>query len=481
MGGNRTFLLQEQIAEEYTTKKHGPSSIWNSFLARSGSIAYLPIIIVTVLMFSGASWQMLWLTTDAARYQCYALTFWLGSSAVKLLPASQCQFLHFTVAQPPFHMLPLEYPPFTLIPFSLALLAPVQYYQLAFALWMALASVLIYWLLLRYGPRGGALTFALYALIGAWATAEGRYDLLPAACTLICVIAAERKRWTLAYIALAFGVLLKLYPLLLFPALFIAEQQDVQCLSVPRQSATLREIPAALWQTLRGLRQWRWKNSLIFFGSLLLVTGFFAMLNFQEAVLSQLSYFMQRPIQIEATSSTFLWLAHSFGLPIRVVSSYGSINMLSAFNGVVSLIGEGAFVLCYAFILFMQWRKKFDLTQASITLLLVFIATGKVFSPQYLIWVMPLLAYSNSLEGFWLLCWGTLSLLTTYIYAYLYSRTANSLLLPYIPGFIQTVAVRDGLFVLATLAYLFNWFHARKRKPLPVKIIKEENQSLYAQ
>ena len=461
-------MLQEQIADKYKVKKHGPSSVRDALLARSGSIAYLPIIIVTVLMFSGASWQMLWLTTDAARYQCYALTFWLGSSAVKLLPAAQCAFLNIQVAQPPFHMLPLEYPPFTLLPFSLALLAPVPYYQLSFALWMALASVLMYWLLLRYGPRGGALTFALYALVGAWATAEGRYDLLPAACTLICIIAAERKHWTLAYIVLAFGVLLKLYPLLLFPALFIAEQHDARRLYVPRQTITLREIPAALWQTLRGLRQWRWQNSLIFFGIILLITGGFALLNFQGAVVSQLSYFIQRPIQIEATSSTLLWLAHSFGLPVQVVSSFGSINLLSALNGVVSLLGEGAFLLCCAFILFMQWRKKFDLTQASIALLLVFIATGKVFSPQYLIWVMPLLAYSNALEGFWLLCWGALSFLTTYIYAYLYSRTADSLLLPYIPGFIQTVAIRDGLFVLATLAYLFNWFSARKRKPLTI-------------
>ena len=87
-------------------------------------------------MFSGASWQMFWLTTDAARYQCYALTFWLGSSAVHLLPAGQCQFLHITSAQPPFSMLPQEYPPFTLLPFSLALLAPVQYFQLSFAFWM---------------------------------------------------------------------------------------------------------------------------------------------------------------------------------------------------------------------------------------------------------------------------------------------------------------------------------------------------------
>jgi hypothetical protein len=457
-------LLQEQISQRYKSP-----SIWESLLAQSGIVAYIPIVVVTILMFSGASWQMLWLSTDAARYQCYAITFWLGSWGTHLLPASQCQFLGITSAQPPFHMLPTEYPPFTLLPFSLALLAPIQYYQLVFAIWMALVAVLIYWLLLRYGPRGGALAFAIYVLLGAWATAEGRYDLLPAACTLICVMAAERKRWTLAYIALAFGVLLKLYPLLLLPALFLAEQYDARTLAAPPRSLPVRAVPGVLWQTLRGLRRWKWKNTLIFSAITLGITGFFALLNFQGAVLSQLSYFLHRPVQVEATSSTFLWLTTAFGFPIKIVSSYGSLNIDSVLDGFVSAVGDVALVLGYAFILFLQWRKKFDLTQASIAILLVFIATGKVFSPQYLIWVMPLLAYNGALDGFWLLCWGTLSFLTTYIYAYLYTRAPSVLLIPYVPGFVQTVALRDACFVLATLAFLFNWFHVRKRKPLPAE------------
>ncbi len=456
--------MQEQISQRYKTP-----SIWESLLAQSGIVAYIPIVVVTILMFSGASWQMLWLSTDAARYQCYAITFWLGSWGTHLLPASQCQFLGITSAQPPFHMLPTEYPPFTLLPFSLALLAPIQYYQLVFAIWMALVAVLIYWLLLRYGPRGGALAFAIYVLLGAWATAEGRYDLLPAACTLICIIAAERKRWALAYIALAFGVLLKLYPILLLPALFLAEQYDARTLAAPPRSLPARAIPGVLWQTLRELRRWKWKNTLIFLAITLGITGFFALLNFQGAVLSQLSYFLHRPVQVEATSSTFLWLTTAFGFPVKIVSSYGSLNIDSVLDGFVSAVGDVALVLGFITILFLQWRKKFDLTQASIAILLVFIATGKVFSPQYLIWVMPLLAYNGALDGFWLLCWGTLSFLTTYIYAYLYTRAPSVLLIPYVPGFVQTVALRDACFVLATLAFLFNWFHVRKRKPLPIE------------
>jgi hypothetical protein len=464
-------LLQEQATDNEGSEIKKPNfSWWNTLQARNGLVAYMPIIFVAILMFCGAAWQIFWPSTDAARYQCYALTFWLGRSATQLLPASQCVFLPFTsAAQGPFHLLPIEYPPLTLVLFSLALLAPIPYYQLVFALLMALTSVLIYWLLLRYGPRGGALTFAFYALVGAWATAEGRFDMVPAALTLLCIIAAERKHWTSAYIALAFGTLLKIYPLMLLPALFIAEQRDIRRMYLPPEIMTLKTVPAELWRTLRGIGQWRWRNTLIFGVILLGITGLFALLDFQNAVLSQISYFTRRPVQIESSGSPILWLAANFGLPAHVEFTYGSLNVVSALGGAVSILFEVAFILGYTFTIWQQWRGKLDLVQTFIALHLVFIAAGKVFSPQYLIWLMPLLAYTSAIDAFWLVCWGSISLLTTIIYPYLYTRTTNVLLVQYVPGFIQTVAVRDFLFVLLTLLYLFNLFHIRRRKPLPVQ------------
>jgi hypothetical protein len=473
-------LFQEQASRKNTaTLKRRLTAAWDALLARSGIAAYMPIIVVAILMFCGASWQIFWPSTDAARYQCYALVFWLGSGAIQMLPASQCAFLHAsTLALPPFHTLPLEYPPLTLVIFSLSLLAPLPYYQLVFAMWMALTSVLIYWLLLRFGPRGAALTFALFALVGAWATAEGRFDLVPAVLTLLCVLAAERKHWTAAYIALAFGTLLKIYPLLLLPALFIAEQQAAQQFYTPAEGMTLRSLPAELWRTLRGIGHWRWKNSLVFFGLLIGVTALFALLDFQGAVVSQLSYFAHRPVQIESSGSTILWIAAQLGFPAHVEYTFGSLNIVSALGNSVSLFFLAAFVLGYLYVTWLQWRGKLDLVQTFIALLLVFIATGKVFSPQYLIWLMPLLAYSSALDGFWLLFWGSISLLTTIIYPYLYTRTPNILAVQFVPGFVQAVAVRDALFVLVTLAYLFNWFQVRKRKALPAESVGKATRPL---
>lgn len=475
-------MLQEHVSHKNIAEVRKPLIFWNALLEGKGLVAYLPIIVVVILMFCGASWQFFWLYTDAARYQCYAMIFWLGSHGVALLPSAQCSFLHLAGSMhPPLHTLPLEYPPLTLVLFSLALLAPLPYYQFMFALLMALTAVFIYWLLLRYGPRGSALAFAFYALVGTWATAEGRFDLVPAALTLLCLIAARHKHWTAAYVVLAFGVLFKIYPILLLPALFIAEQQSVRLLALPTNSMTLRSIPSELWHSLRGMRSWRWRNVLLFFGVLIATTGIFALIDFQGAVVSQLSYFANRPVQVEATGSIFLWLATLIGYPIHIVYSYGSINIISALDKRVSFVWDVLFVLGYVYAIWLQWRGKLEITQASIAILLIFIATGKVFSPQYLIWLMPLLAYNGAFDVFWLLYWGAISLLTTIIYPYLYTRTPDALKAPFVPGFVPTVTARDVLFVLLTLAYLFNWFRIRQSKSSKDLTTEKEVKSLYAE
>ena len=458
------------------------TTLWNTtLLARQGIVAYIPMIAVNILMFCVASWQFLWLNTDPARYQCYALTYWMGRNGTKLLPANQCSFLPISrLAQPPLHMLPLEYPPFVLVIFSLPLIVPLFYYQLVFAVLMALISALIYWLLLRYGPHRAALAFAFYLFIGAWAISQERFDLVPAALTLLSLIAAERKHWTSAYVALAFGFLLKIYPILFLPALFIAEQQDAHTFYIPAKVHTLKTLPGEFWHTLQGTQQWRWKNALLFFALLLAITGFFALFDFNGAVLSQVSYFANRPLQVESTSSILLWLGTFTGFPVHIVFSFGSINMVSALGGIVSNLLAILFVVGYIYVIFLQWRGELDILQTSLSLLLVFIATSKVFSPQYLIWVIPLLAYSGAFDKFWLITWGSISLLTTIIYPYFYTRVINAVKTPYIPGFIQIVTFRNLLFVLLTLAYLFNWFHIRRRRVLPTveKIPDTEVQPL---
>ncbi len=470
-------MLHEHIYRTDKTKVFF-IQLQEAFLARKGLIAYIPITFVVVLTFIASSWEVFMPITDPARYECYAITFWLGSNGTNFLPTLQCSFLK-TGVQPPFHMLPIEYPPLTLVPFSLALLAPLSYYQLVFSFLMALTAVLVYWLLLRYGPRGAGLIFTLYLLGGAVATASVRFDLLPAALTLISLIAAERRHWASAYIALAFGVLLKIYPILLLPALFIAEQQAEERIFMPLSAFQFGQLPRYFWNTLRGIRAWRWKYCLLFFGVLGVVTGIFAVLNFQGAVISQLLYFADRPVQIESSGSTVLWLAKLLvGIPFSITNDHGSLNIVNSFSGIVSLTSTLLLVLGFIYCIFMQWRGKMDVVQTGVALIFVFIATGKVFSPQYIIWLVPLLAYVGAFDVFWFFFWGPAAVLTTIIFAYFYTRPVDPLEIPLTPGFFQFIAIRNMLFILVTLAYLFNWFGARQRRPSTL-LTGRETKPLY--
>ncbi len=435
----------------------------NLLQVQAGKNIYTPIISVIVLMFCASAWQAFWPTTDPARYQCYALTFWLGSAATHLLPAQQCSFLQITTPQAPFHMLPREYPPLTLLPFSLPLLVPLHYYQLAFALMMSVIILFIYWLLQRFASRGSAIAFAFYLFIGAYALAQMRYDLLPALLTLLSVIAAERKHWTIAYVTLAFGVLLKLYPILLLPSLFMAEQQCYKGFYEPPASLSFTEIPTQLWLTFRDAMHWQWRNCFLFASILLTVTGSFALCNFDNAVVSQVLYFTQRPIQIESTGGTLLWIAHKLGIQWWITYTFGSINIISMLNTIISPLISFGFLLGVAYILWLQWHKRLQIAQATIALILVFIVTGKVFSPQYLIWLIPLLAYTGAFDSFWSLVWGIISLITNFIYLFFYSQITDPQHIVLPAGFFETVAVRNIFFVLLTLSYLFNWFQARQK------------------
>src|SRR5438270_10067188 len=160
-----------------------------------GGWGYLLDVVIVLLMggilFWGAASQFYNQFNDATRYQCYAVAFWQGTPGLGSLPQKQCAFLsattsstlaqkmqerrfpHFLVnlvatqsTSQPLHALPPEYPLLSLVPFSLALVVPAAWYQVAFALWMGIVAGLIYFLLNGYRSPSGALTFAVCWVIG---------------------------------------------------------------------------------------------------------------------------------------------------------------------------------------------------------------------------------------------------------------------------------------------------------------------------
>lgn len=426
----------------------------------------LPLLLI--FLCSEAAWQVYLAPTDVTRYQCYALTFWFGSRATTWLPASQCAFLSGVVPQPAFHLLPLEYPSLTVLLFSLPLLVPFPYYSLAFALFMLLIVGIVHRLLSRFHSQHAAWRFLLYLVLGASTLVQVRFDLLPAACMLFCLIAADRKRWGIAYSALAIGVLLKLYPLIALPALFIAEQHASGAFFPNTVTGSTQGQPWFMRQIRWVVMRWRWKHIGLFSGILAGVSGCFALLNLHEVINGPIRYLIQRPIQIESLQGSMLWLAQYAGASSQIVFTYGSLNIISPLAGALSWGGTGLSILGSLFIFRLQWRQKLSLGQAMIALLCLIIITGKVFSPQYLIWLIPLVAYVGA-GRLWMYGWGLLSLATTGIYSFYYSHLPDpataAQAIQSLPGFFEAVSLRNALFCCITLAYIFNWFQVRQGKP----------------
>lgn len=403
-------------------------------------------------------------SSEPTRYRCYAVAFWKGISRV----SPGCSFVkvntsaalihqmqlwgfpdllvNLVESQPstsPLHALPHEYPLLTIIPFTLVAFVSTKWYFVAFAIMMAFVAGVMYFLLKRYKSTGAALAFAFYLVIGSWATALARFDLIPAALTIGTVILAERAKWRWAFALLALATLLKFYALVLILPVFIAQQQ---------------QFSGSKWYAWR-----RWDGITMFVFVCMVVTAFSLVLSV-DGTLGPLSYFGYRPIQVESFPAGVLWLASFIGYPLGFDYSFGSGNVLSPLSAQISLAFTLCFVLGLLIIYWLQWRGRLNLALACLLTLLVVIVTGKVFSPQYLIWVTPFVAYVGKSNWKWLVSWGSVGLLTTFIYPHIYtiaSATPGVISVGQIPEFYPSVLGR-GVIILAILGFtywnkLFAW------------------------
>jgi hypothetical protein len=411
------------------------------------------LLLIGGVLFYGNSWQNFSLYSDVARYQCYVTAFWHGMPALNTLPASQCSFLvtessslspqtiaatlqhqgmpnwlvqfvaNQSVSQP-LHALPYEYPWLTLLFFSIGLLVSPHYFQIAFALAMIAGALLLYILILRTRSRSAALTYGLYIVIAGWTTVAGRFDIVPSVFTLLAVLCGLRRRWTWAFVCLALATMLKFYPVILVPVFLIVQQQQLEC--------------TISW------RAWtRWKPFLAFVAICALLTISSLLLNVQ-GTLAPFSYFGVRPVQVESLLSSLLWFLFIGGLGTqKYVYTFGSLNVIDPLSSVVSAIGTIAQVAGLLFTWWLLWRKRIGLALASLLTLLVVMITSKVFSPQYLIWIVPLLALVGGADFWWIIPWLAISLLTKWIYPTIYFMVVNITHVPLVPLFFPVVSLRN--------------------------------------
>jgi hypothetical protein len=100
-------------------------------------------------------------------------------------------------------------------------------------------------------------------------------------------------------------------------------------------------------------------------------------------------YHALRGIQLETSYAGLLLLLHPFGVPMHIDESFGSTNLASAATVWLKPLSAVLFAVCAGLVI-AQRRFRNDAVGAcllSCVLLLIFMLTNRVFSPQYLIWV----------------------------------------------------------------------------------------------
>ncbi len=424
------------------------------------------VLAMAAILFWGASSQFSNHYNDATRYQCYAIGFWQGKAGIDAQgldtnSKSQCAFLdnsssstlvtklkarhlpNFLITlvesqstTQPLHALPPEYPFLTLAAFSLPLLAPFSLYEIVFAILMALVAGLIYFVIKFNRSTGAAIAFAFYLALGSWALAETRFDLITAALTLGAVILAAKAKWKWAFALLALATMLKFYPVVLVVPFLIAQQMQY----------------SEKWTAWR-----RWSALGLFVGICVLLTAVSLVLNVANTLVP-FSYFLNRPIQVESLPGVLLWLGNFAGRPVQYTFIYQSLNFTSSLSSNVSLLSTGLLVAGLLFTWWLQWRGKLDIFTASLLTLLVVMIMGKVFSPQYLMWVTPLIAYVGKANWRWLLSWGAVCALTLIDFPIIYVD------LPHIEKYYGVIAARDVLILLVVCVLLF----VAARRPLKI-------------
>ncbi|MDQ3889387.1 MAG: glycosyltransferase 87 family protein [Actinomycetota bacterium] len=276
----------------------------------------------------------------------------------------------------PYRDFALEYPPAALPAFYLPTLARGADYDEAFDLLMlacGLAAVVFVALALaELGASSARLaagtSFAALAPLALGSVVLTRYDLWPAALTTgaLAALLAGRERLGLAALALAVGA--KGYPLVLLPLalVHVARRRDRR-----RAMVALAVFVAVLAAVLVPF-------------AALAPDGLRASFERQGG----------RPLQIESLGSALLLGAHQLGLYApRVVTTYGSQNLvgdlpdaLAAVQTILQLVA-----IAVVWIAFARGRGgREGLVAAAAAALVAFVAFAKVLSPQFLIWLLPL-------------------------------------------------------------------------------------------
>jgi Glycosyltransferase family 87 len=229
------------------------------------------------------------------------------------------------------------------------------------------------------GALWAPLLFAALAPLALGTVILSRFDLWPAALASAGLAALVSARFRVGHLLLGIGAAAKLYPAVFLP------------LAV-----------AYTWKS-RGRRE-----ALL---GLALAAGVFALIFLPFIALAphgvwhSVGVQLERPLQVESLGAAFLLVAHNvFGFALAGETSHGSQNVAGGAAHTVAIVSS---VLQAGVLLWIWWAfargpaTAVGLVRASAAAVCAFVAFGKVLSPQFLIWLIPVVPLVRGRRGLW--------------------------------------------------------------------------------
>ncbi len=241
----------------------------------------------------------------------------------------------------------------------------------------------------------GSLGTATIALLAIGPIAVERFDLAPAAMTVAALYFFTGRRYGWAWFFVAIGGMMKFYPAALAPVFLLAPVRARQW----RPMWAGIGIAAAVVAVIAAPCFW-------------LGTGSF---------ISTFTFHVDRGLQVESLYSSVLLLARNLHITsLQLISASGSINISSPLADRVASLSWVFIALAVLGVYALFWRKlakrpeSTSVLNFSLAAIMAFTVTSKILSPQYVIWIYPLVPL---LAGRWRgALWGLFLLICTLTY-----------------------------------------------------------------
>ncbi len=266
----------------------------------------------------------------------------------------------------PYRDFELEYPPGALPVFvAPALVGGFDYPRVFQALMAACLAAAVFAAFLIAGTKASVLTAVAPLALGS--VVLSRFDLWPAALTALALAAAVRQRWALSAMLIGTAFAAKLWPAVLVPivAVWIARSEGGRA--------------AGRWLAMAAGTAAAWFLPFIILSP--------------RGVAHSFHVQFARPLQLESLGAAVLIARHHLtGARLFVETSYGSQNVIGPGAHTAAIVTSvvGVFALAAVYVAFARRSPDTDeLLRYAAAAVAVTLAFGKVFSPQFLIWLIP--------------------------------------------------------------------------------------------